>query len=42
MLADLTIVPSGYAEATIREFYPHKDIARAYGVTPNSGHRANQ
>jgi glycosyltransferase involved in cell wall biosynthesis len=32
-LADLTLVPSRYAEATIREFYPHKDIARApYGV----------
>jgi starch synthase len=32
-LADLTLVPSCYAEATIREFYPHKDIARApYGV----------
>jgi starch synthase len=32
-LADLTLVPSRYAESTIREFYPHKDIARApYGV----------
>jgi alpha-maltose-1-phosphate synthase len=32
-LADLTLVPSRYAEATIREFYPHKNIARAsYGV----------
>jgi alpha-maltose-1-phosphate synthase len=32
-LADLTLVPSGYAETTIREFYPNKDIARApYGV----------
>jgi starch synthase len=32
-LADLTLVPSRYAETTIREFYPHKDIARApYGV----------
>jgi starch synthase len=32
-LADLTLVPSGYAEATIREFYPHKQIVRApYGV----------
>jgi glycosyltransferase involved in cell wall biosynthesis len=32
-LADLTLVPSRYVEATIREFYPHKDIARApYGV----------
>jgi alpha-maltose-1-phosphate synthase len=33
MLADLTLVASRYAEATIREFYPHKDIALApYGV----------
>jgi glycosyltransferase involved in cell wall biosynthesis len=32
-LADVTLVPSSYAEATIREFYPHKDIVRApYGV----------
>jgi glycosyltransferase involved in cell wall biosynthesis len=32
-LADLTLVPSLYVEATIREFYPHKEIARApYGV----------
>jgi glycosyltransferase involved in cell wall biosynthesis len=32
-LADLTLVPSGYAEATIRDFYPHKDIVLApYGV----------
>jgi glycosyltransferase involved in cell wall biosynthesis len=32
-LADLTLVPSRFVEATIREFYPHKDIARApYGV----------
>src|SRR5215831_11377361 len=32
-LADLTLVPSRHVEATIREFYPHKDIARApYGV----------
>ena len=32
-LADLTLVPSRYAEATIREFYPDKDIALApYGV----------
>jgi glycosyltransferase involved in cell wall biosynthesis len=32
-LADLTLVPSRYVEDTIREFYPHKDIARApYGV----------
>jgi glycosyltransferase involved in cell wall biosynthesis len=32
-LADLTLVPSGYAEATIRELHPHKDIVRApYGV----------
>jgi glycosyltransferase involved in cell wall biosynthesis len=33
MLADLTLVPSRYVEATIREIYPHKDIVRApYGV----------
>jgi glycosyltransferase involved in cell wall biosynthesis len=32
-LADLTLVPSRYVEATIREFYPNKDIALApYGV----------
>ena len=32
-LADLTLVASRYVEATVREFYPHKDIARApYGV----------
>src|SRR5262249_46157463 len=32
-LADLTLVPSRYVEATIREFYPHKEIALApYGV----------
>src|SRR5262249_273551 len=32
-LADLTLVASRYVEATIREFYPHKKIARApYGV----------
>jgi alpha-maltose-1-phosphate synthase len=32
-LADLTLVPSRFVEATIREFYPHKDIALApYGV----------
>ena len=32
-LADLTLVPSRYVEATVREFYPHKAIARApYGV----------
>jgi glycosyltransferase involved in cell wall biosynthesis len=32
-LADLTLVASEYAAATIREFYPHKDIALApYGV----------
>jgi glycosyltransferase involved in cell wall biosynthesis len=32
-LADLTLVPSRFVEATIREFYPYKDIARApYGV----------
>jgi starch synthase len=32
-LADLTLVPSRYVEATIREFHPHKDIGLApYGV----------
>ena len=32
-LADLTFVASRYVEATIREFYPHKDIARIpYGI----------
>jgi glycosyltransferase involved in cell wall biosynthesis len=32
-LADLTLVASRYSEAMVREFYPHKDIARApYGV----------
>jgi alpha-maltose-1-phosphate synthase len=32
-LADLILVASRYVEATVREFYPHKDIARApYGV----------
>ena len=32
-MADLTLVPSRYVEATIREFYPYKDIAVApYGV----------
>jgi glycosyltransferase involved in cell wall biosynthesis len=32
-LADLTLAPSAYVEASIREFYPHKNIARApYGV----------
>jgi starch synthase len=32
-LADLTLVASRYVEATLREFYPHQDIARApYGV----------
>jgi glycosyltransferase involved in cell wall biosynthesis len=32
-LADLALVPSSFAERTIREFYPHKEIARApYGV----------
>src|SRR6266481_5748548 len=31
-LADLTLVPSLHVEATIREYYPDKDIARApYG-----------
>src|SRR5262249_3509852 len=44
-LADLTLVPSRYVEATIREFYPHKEIARApYGVdaefwTPGPVHK---
>jgi glycosyltransferase involved in cell wall biosynthesis len=32
-LADLTFVASRYVEATIREFYPYKDIARIpYGI----------
>jgi len=32
-LADLTLVASRYVEATVREFCPHKDIARTpYGV----------
>ena len=32
-LADLTLVASRYVEATVLEFYPHKDIARTpYGV----------
>jgi alpha-maltose-1-phosphate synthase len=32
-LADLTLVASRYSEATVREFYPHKEIARTpYGV----------
>jgi glycosyltransferase involved in cell wall biosynthesis len=32
-LADLTLVASRYVEATVREFYPHKEIARIpYGV----------
>jgi alpha-maltose-1-phosphate synthase len=32
-LADLTLVASRYVEATVRECFPHKDIARApYGV----------
>jgi starch synthase len=32
-LADLVLVASRYVEATVREYYPHKDIARApYGV----------
>jgi starch synthase len=44
-LADLTLVASRYVEATVREFYPHKDIARApYGVdvefwTPGPTHK---
>ena len=33
LLADLTLVPSRFVEATIREFYPQKEIALApYGV----------
>jgi glycosyltransferase involved in cell wall biosynthesis len=33
VLADLTLVASRYVEGTIREFYPHKEIARVpYGV----------
>jgi len=32
-LADITLVASRYVEATVREFYPHKDIARTpYGI----------
>ena len=32
-LADLTLVASRYVEATVLEFYPHKEIARTpYGV----------
>ena len=32
-LADLVLAPSSYVEATVREFYPDKTIARApYGV----------
>src|SRR3984893_6682188 len=32
-LADLVLVASRYVEATVREYYPHKNIARApYGV----------
>ena len=32
-LADLTLVASRYVEGTVREFYPHKDIARTpYGI----------
>ena len=44
-LADLTLVASRYVEATIREFYPHKDIAWIpYGVdaefwTPRPGNK---
>ena len=44
-LADLTLVASRYVEATVREFYPHMDIARApYGVdvefwTPATTHK---
>jgi glycosyltransferase involved in cell wall biosynthesis len=33
MLADLVLVASRYVETTVREVYPHKEIARApYGV----------
>jgi alpha-maltose-1-phosphate synthase len=45
-LADLTLVPSRYVEATIREFYPDKEIALApYGVndefwTPGSTNKS--
>jgi starch synthase len=45
-LADLVLVASRYVEATVREFYPHKDIARApYGVdvefwAPAATHKA--
>jgi starch synthase len=44
-LADLVLVASRYVEATVREFYPRKDIARApYGVdvefwTPAQTHK---
>ena len=32
-LADLTLVASRYVESTVREFYPHKEIARTpYGI----------
>jgi glycosyltransferase involved in cell wall biosynthesis len=32
-LADLTLVASSYVEGTVREYHPHKDIARTpYGV----------
>src|SRR3984893_7803970 len=32
-LADVVLVASRYVEATVREYYPHKDIARApYGI----------
>src|SRR5262249_57210650 len=33
VLAGLTVVAGRYVEASIREFYPHKDIARIpYGI----------
>ena len=44
-LADLTLVACRYVDATIREFYPHKDIAWIpYGVdaefwTPRPGNK---
>ena len=32
-LADLVLVASRYVEATVREFYPHKEVARTpYGI----------
>jgi alpha-maltose-1-phosphate synthase len=46
-LADLTFVASRYVEATVRDFYPHKNVVRApYGVdlnfwTPSSEDKAD-